>query len=211
MVTIERYVDTVVELLHRLRIERATFIGNSLGGMLTVEAAVRHPDRVAAAILVSSGGMPLTSRRHRRITIPGLRAIHRVLRSRHGRRAVAVSPRTRRLIARLILHDPSTVPTELVTDALNGLGAQGFGAALRAGASYDARVRAPKVACPTLVLWGRKDRLLPAAMGEELHRLIPDSRLIVWDATGHCPMMENPARFHDVVAEFTTQTKTMLS
>ena len=71
-----------------------------------------------------------------------------------------------------------------------------------AGLRYDARVRAPRIACPTLVLWGREDRLLPVAMGEELHRLIPGSRLVVWDGTGHCPMLEDPARFDAAVTAF---------
>ena len=43
-------------------------------------------------------------------------------------------------------------------------------------------------------------------MGAEYQRLIPDSRLIVWDATGHCPMIEHPARFDDVVAAFLAAT-----
>ena len=205
-VTIERYVDTVVELLDRLGIERTTFVGNSLGGLLTIETAARHPDRVGAAILVGSGGIPMTSLRHRLIAIPQARAVNYLLRRPRARRAVARGDRARRLIAGMVFHDPRTIPEDLVADALNGLGAPAFRAVFDAGQSYDARVRAPHVACPTLVLWGREDRLLPVAMGEELHRLIPDSRLVVWNATGHCPMIENPARFHDLVTAFSAET-----
>ena len=204
-VTIERYVDTVVELLHRLRIERATFVGNSLGGLLTIEAAARHPDRVAAAILVGAGGIPLAPLRHR-----GARTAFNVIRRPRVRRAVAASRRARRLVARTIVHDPTTIADAMIADALNGLAAPGFDAAFDAGGRYNARVRAPEVACPTLVLWGRQDRLLPVAMSAEYHRLIPDSRLIVWDNTGHCPMIEHPARFHDVVAAFSAATATSL-
>src|SRR5690349_15336436 len=57
-VTIERYTDTIIELLDALGIEQATFAGNSMGGLLTIETAVRHPDRVSAAVLVASGGIP---------------------------------------------------------------------------------------------------------------------------------------------------------
>ena len=196
-VTIERYVDTVVELLDRLGIERAMFVGNSLGGLFTVETAARHPDRVAAAILVGAGGIPLARLRYR-----SARAAFNVIRRPRVRRAVTASKRARRLVARTLVHDPTKIADGMVADTLNGLAAPGFDAAFDAGGRYNATVRAPEVACPTLVLWGREDRLLPVAMSAEYHRLIPDSRLIVWDAAGHCPMIEHPARFNDVVTAF---------
>jgi pimeloyl-ACP methyl ester carboxylesterase len=205
-VTMERYADTVVELLDLLGVEQATFVGNSMGGLLTIETAARHPDRVNAAILVSSGGIPLTSLRHRVITIPQSRAVNGLLRRRYARRAMAI-PQVRHLIGSRIVHDPGKMPARLLSVALNGLGAPGFGTALDAALTYDARIRAPAVACPTTVLWGREDRLLPLALGEELQLLIPDSRLVVWDAIGHCPMLEDPARFDELVTAFVAETR----
>jgi pimeloyl-ACP methyl ester carboxylesterase len=203
-VTMERYVDTIVELLDRLGIERATFAGNSMGGLLTIETAVRHPDRVHAAILVNSGGLPLTSRRHRFVTIPQARVFHMLMRSRRVR-GVATSSWGRRILGRQLVHDPQAIAPAALIHALTGLGAPGFAPALKAGTRYDARVRAPRVGCPTLVLWGREDRLLPVSTGEQLHRLIPGSELVVWDATGHCPMLEHPLRFETLMATFTTR------
>jgi pimeloyl-ACP methyl ester carboxylesterase len=201
-VTMERYTDTIVELLDLLGVGRATFVGNSMGGLLTIETAVRHPDRVGAAVLVASGGIPLTSRHHRLIAIPQARAANRLLGRPMSRRAVRSSPRMRRLLARQLVHDPAKVPPRLLASALRGLGAPGFPAALDAADLYDARLRAPAVACPTLILWGQEDRLLPVAMGAELERLIPGSRLVVWEDTGHCPMLEDPPRFDALLAEF---------
>jgi len=201
-VTVQRYVDTVIDVLDQLNIEQATFVGNSMGGLLTIETAVRHPDRVSSAVLVCSGGIPLTSRRHRLLTIPQARAANRLLRLRLPRCAVNRSPGIRRLIGGQIFHDPASIPSDLLAVALNGLGAPGFGPAFAAAAGYDARLRAPSMTCPTLLLWGREDPLLPLAMGEELHRLIPGSRLEVWDEIGHCPMLEDPARFDELVTTF---------
>jgi pimeloyl-ACP methyl ester carboxylesterase len=42
-------------------------------------------------------------------------------------------------------------------------------------------------------------------MGHELHDLIEDSQLVVWDGTGHCPMIEHPGRFNELVDEFVGQ------
>ena len=43
-------------------------------------------------------------------------------------------------------------------------------------------------------------------MGEEFHALIPGSRLVVWDGAGHCPMLEAPERFDDLVTSFVAET-----
>lgn len=201
-VTVERYVDTVVELLDLLGVDRATLIGNSMGGLLTIEAAARHPQRVSAVVLVSSGGIPLTSLRHRLIAIPLARVTHHVLRLRVARRAVLAVPWVRRLIAGRIVKDAGTIPGPALEAALDGLGAPGFEPAFAAAVAYDARDRAPQVACPALIVWGREDRLLHVAMGEELQRRIPHSRLEVWDGIGHCPMLEAPVRFNQLAAAF---------
>lgn len=205
-VTMERYVDTVIELLDELDVPSATFVGNSMGGLLTIEAAVRHPRRVRAVVLACSGGIPLTSLRQRLFTIPQARAINQLLQVGLVRRAIKVSPLARNLIGGRILHAPGTIPPDVLSAALRGLGAPGFGPAMAAAAHYDARIRAPQITCPTLVLWGREDRLLPVDMATELHDLIPGSRLIVWDGIGHCPMLEAPDRFDAVVSAFTSET-----
>ena len=201
-VTMERYADSVVDLLDRLGIDRATFVGNSMGGLITIEAAVRHPERIAGAILACSGGIPLTDRRHRLVLLPLFRAINRLLRPSMVRRWALDHSWTRHALASGVVHRPRQVPPGLLSEALSGLGAPGCVPVLEAGLGYDARPRAPHVSCPTLVLWGREDRLLPLRMGRELHGLIPGSRLVVWDATGHCPMLEAPARFDELVATF---------
>jgi pimeloyl-ACP methyl ester carboxylesterase len=73
-VTMASYADVAIELLDRLGVASATFVGNSMGGLLTIEAAARHPDRVDAAVLACSGGIPLTTWRHRLVILPAQRA-----------------------------------------------------------------------------------------------------------------------------------------
>jgi hypothetical protein len=54
-----------------------------------------------------------------------------------------------------------------------------------------------------LVVWGGKDRILPASTGQALASEIPDARLAVLDGVGHCPMIEVPVEFCRLLAEFT--------
>lgn len=199
---VPQYADALIELLDLLAIERATLVGNSMGGALTIEAAARHPDRVAAAVLACSAGIPLTGWRHKAVTIPLGLAVNLTLRHTRVRHAVIGRPRLRRAIASRIVHDARATDQRLLAEALNGLGSASFSAVLRAGAGYDLRPQARRMQCPTLVLWGARDRLLPLPMGEELHRLIDRSQLVVWDDSGHAPMIEHPERFQVLVSEF---------
>jgi pimeloyl-ACP methyl ester carboxylesterase len=55
---------------------------------------------------------------------------------------------------------------------------------------------------PTLILWGGRDRLIPPAVGRQMHAQIASSRLIVFDDLGHVPQEEAPARTVAPVREF---------
>jgi pimeloyl-ACP methyl ester carboxylesterase len=201
-VTMASYVDATIGLLDRLGVASATFVGNSMGGLLTIEAAARHPNRVDAAVLACSGGIPLTTWRHRLVILPVGRALNRALRHQPVRHSVLRHSTTRRVIASGIIHDPRKVDASRLIPALDGLGASNFGPTLQAALRYDARASAPHVCCPTLILWGRHDRLLPVWMGVRLQELIAGSELVVWDDAGHCPMIEHPERFDALVADF---------
>jgi len=58
------------------------------------------------------------------------------------------------------------------------------------------------VKCPTLIIWGQNDRLVPAAYGDVFHRLLANSELVKLDGTGHMPMFEMPAEWSRHIAEF---------
>ncbi|MDT5011837.1 MAG: hypothetical protein QOH57_3454 [Mycobacterium sp.] len=200
--TMASYADATIGLLDKLGVASATFVGNSMGGLLTIEAAARHPERVDAAVLACSGGIPLTTWRHRLVVLPVGRALNRALHHRPVRRSVLRHSTTRRAIAAGIIHDTRRVDPSRLIPALDGLGASNFGPTLQAALRYDARASAPHVRCPTLILWGRHDRLLPLRMGTQLNDLIAGSELVVWDDAGHCPMIEHPERFDALVADF---------
>jgi pimeloyl-ACP methyl ester carboxylesterase len=69
-------------------------------------------------------------------------------------------------------------------------------------ARYDFRDRLDDIACPTLVVWGDRDHVVPPTSAEEFERLIPDSRLVIFEDCGHVPMLEQPDRFNRLVLDF---------
>ena len=66
----------------------------------------------------------------------------------------------------------------------------------------DNRADLAKVAVPTLILQCRDDVIAPTAVGEYVHRAIPDSTLVHLTATGHCPNLSEPAETADAIAAF---------
>jgi pimeloyl-ACP methyl ester carboxylesterase len=67
---------------------------------------------------------------------------------------------------------------------------------------YDARPLLPQVTLPTLLCWGRHSAASDLATGEFIAQTQPNARLVVFEESGHSPFLEEPARFHEVVARF---------
>ena len=206
-----RYADTLVEVLDELGIDQATFVGNSMGGLLSIEAALRHPDRVTATMLVCSGGIPLTTLRHRFVLRPGALALNAALRHKRIRHVALHRPRVRQVIAARIVHRPHRVDARYLSEALDGIGARAFGPVLRAALRYDARPHAPRLNRPTLIVWGRHDLLIDYHDADLFEQLIPHSRKVVFEDTGHMAMLEQPERFNELLAGFLDEHPAPLS
>ena len=69
-------------------------------------------------------------------------------------------------------------------------------------AVQDYRPVLKKVTVPTLLCFGRDEKLVPVAAGEHLQENIPDARLVVFENSGHCPFLEEPDRFNQEVDQF---------
>ena len=85
---------------------------------------------------------------------------------------------------------------------MRGSGKPAAADATNAIMDYDYRERVGDIECPTLIVWGRNDRVVPVSSAEEYHRLIERSHVEVFEDTGHVPMAERPGRFNAVLEEF---------
>jgi pimeloyl-ACP methyl ester carboxylesterase len=205
-VEIGHYVDTLIQLLNRLEVQRVKVIGHSLGGIIAAQFAAQHPSRTAALVLVATGVSP---RRQQVLLLRGLAAsIWLLNRSRLPlfgvavRAAMAAAP-LRRFLLRPIIHDPAAISRELATDMMTGAGSSpgataALNAALRAIRHPDLR----GVVCPTLIVGGACDRMAPLASLDHLAGAIADARKEVVADAGHHPMFERPEAFNAVVRGF---------
>lgn len=143
------------DLLEALEIERATFVGHSLGGGVVMQFAYQFPEYVERMILVSSGGLGRTEGDRRAAFVRVVRAI--------------ASP-----------------------------GGQRVNASDRLYLAEDV---------PTLIMWGERDRVIPAHHGRATHEAVPGSRIVMFEKSGHFPHADEPDRFTAVIKDFVNTTE----
>ena len=205
-ITIRGYGHFVDALLDEHGVSSAAVVGNSMGGFIGIELAIRFPERVERLVLVSAAGLSIEYLRNER-ALAVLSAIENRLAAYSGwlasrSDALARRPGARRMIFGIVAKRPDRLPGPLVAEQVRGSGKPGFLPALDALTDYPIRDRLGEIACPTLIVWGAEDKLVPARDADEFARLIPNSRKVVWPETGHVAMLERPEAFNALVQAF---------
>jgi pimeloyl-ACP methyl ester carboxylesterase len=200
-------IEAYGRLLHRftaaIGIDNCVAIGNSMGGFVAAEAAIRQPGCFEKLVLVSAAG--ITSARLRRQPAETT-----------ARMAVAAAPllmrlekrgirrrRVRWVTFRGLFQDPDRLRFELLYEQFhNSAGRPGFLPAVQGLVGYDFSDRLTEIDVPTLIVWGRNDRIVPAQDAVVYHERIASSRLEIFDHTGHLAMLERPVRFNRLLEGF---------
>ena len=98
---------------------------------------------------------------------------------------------------------PERLSVPLAQELVLSAGKPGFVPALKALLNYSYRDRLEQIEIPVLIVWGRNDLLVPVGDAERYRRLIGDNaRVVVFEDTGHAPMLERPSRFNEVLRQF---------
>jgi pimeloyl-ACP methyl ester carboxylesterase len=177
-------------------VERAAVVGNSMGGFVAAEMAIAHPHRVERLVLVSAAGITAEHQRNERL-LALMRRFEFALTwaATHPPPEFMLRRRARR-VARFVFAHPERIPGALVAENARGSGKPGFLDALDALSAYPIRDRLSEISVPTLIVWGDSDRLVPTRDADVFEELIPNARKVVYEDTGHVPMLERPARFN---------------
>jgi pimeloyl-ACP methyl ester carboxylesterase len=202
-ITISRYADWVVQLVRELGIEEpVSLVGNSMGGFIVAEIGIRHPDACDRIALVSAAGISITNLR-RRPVLTTARVTAAVTNFFLARRKRLVSrPALRHAMLGYVARHPTRLKPDLALEIMHGVGSPAFLAALDALTDYDFRDRLGEVKCPTLLVWGENDNLVPVMDAAEFERLIPNARKVILEDTGHIPMVERAPTFNDLLMAF---------
>jgi pimeloyl-ACP methyl ester carboxylesterase len=206
-ITISAYARILDGLLEKLEVSAAAVVGNSMGGFISTELAIAFPQRVERLVLVSAAGVSTYRYPGIERIEPYLRRVAPIVAVYTGWTAARsdwISRRRglRNLTLGLVARHPDRLPTALAAELLRGTGKPGFVQALQANLNYPIRDRLPEIACPTLIVWGAEDKVISVGDASVFEELIPGSRKVIFEDTGHVAMLERPASFNKLLGEF---------
>jgi pimeloyl-ACP methyl ester carboxylesterase len=194
--------DFVDSFAATLALPKFALAGNSMGGGVAWQVAVRHPERINALILVDAAGfandkppaeVPLA---FRILQYPAGRA---VLRNIDNRFLIREGLKTD-------VYDKSLITPAVVDRWAEFQRAPGHRAILMnvnlGGLSSASAALLGTIRVPTLILWGEADPLIEPAAAAKFAAAIPGSKLITYKQVGHLPQIEIPARSAGDVLEF---------
>lgn len=200
------YGRLIHDFCERLGIDRvAALVGNSMGGFAATEAVIEDPTRFEKLVLVSAAGISFAEAKGRETSafVHSVAAIGAL--ARQPSAWFLSRPRTREVGFGPLVNYPNRLRPELLSEQVDpGIAAPGFPAAARSISGYDTRDRLPEIEAPTMVVWGLKDRIVPVEAAIGYHQMIADSRLEIFERTGHLLQLERPARFNALLEEFLT-------
>jgi pimeloyl-ACP methyl ester carboxylesterase len=203
-ISISGYAKVVDALLKQLGIESAVFVGNSMGGFVAGEVALSFATRVERLVLVSAAGLSIEDRKRQPLmTLARVWAAGATWVGAKGGSAVATRRRARRAALQLVLRYPEKLSPAMAYELVQGSGAPGFMDALGALLEHSYREELARIEVPVLIVWGRNDMLVPRGDAREYEDLIgANARRVMFDDTGHVPMIERPNEFNAAVEEF---------
>jgi pimeloyl-ACP methyl ester carboxylesterase len=193
---VSTFADFLDGFMTELKIERASLIGNSLGGWVAAAYALAHPERVERLVLSDAAGYAALAKTMDPRALSALR-----LASREDIRYLG--PLTFR--DKRFYQDVDLAFKQRVTAGDSYTVGQFLDSMVRGDDTVDNRLHA--LNRPTLVLWGRDDKIIPLSFGEQFHREITTSRLRILDNCGHMPQIECPNEFANAVLRFFSDTK----
>ncbi|MDQ1509428.1 MAG: hypothetical protein QOG50_1272 [Actinomycetota bacterium] len=210
------FASGIRDLMLALGHERATLVGQSLGGGVAMQFAYQFPERSERLVLVSSGGLgDEVNLLLRLLALPGAEFVLQLGCNDWVHDAgvnVAgwlshVGLHAGRHVSEVWEGYGSLADAETRTAFMHTLrsvvdvGGQRVSAADRLYLAAE---------MPTLIMWGDHDRIIPVSQGHAAHETMPGSRLEIFEGAGHFPHCEDPERFGRVLVDFmhTTQPST---
>ncbi len=202
-ISIESYGRLLHDFCETLGVRDCAVVGNSMGGFVSAEAAIASPGRFRKLALVSAAGISHAHMRRRPAEMAGRFAMaSSPLTLRFEGRGM-MRPKLRYWAFRMLVESPHRLRPELLWELFHhGAGKPGFLPAIQGLIGYDILDRLEEVEIPTLIVWGRNDRIVPAADALGYGQRLRNSRTVILDRTGHLPMAERPTRFNRLLETF---------
>ncbi len=195
------YADQLLKFMDALNIQKASLVGQSMGGGTCILFSARHRDRVNKLILVDPAGIPNPLPLMGKLTnLPKVGEFLLDLKSNFYRKMV---------LSTTFIYDKGFITDshfENVTRfhkikgttevLLKILRKQFFHTLL------DEVRGLGEMDVPILIIWGRQDKAVPLERGQEMHKILKGSRLEIFERSGHCPHDEQSQKFNQLAVDF---------
>lgn len=193
------YSDYFSFILDTLHIDSCYVMGNSLGGLMACQLTLNRPKVVKKLVLFNSAGYEMEEvMKTANATLLQYSIVQQAVKK--GAPEFVVKQGIKRVV-----YDAGTLTPDKVTrvtDLWNRDGNMAHLVAMATCKSFPDERRIKEITCPTLVIWGKQDKIINEKYAERFHTDIKGSRLIIYDSCGHVPMLERPADVKHDVLEF---------
>ena len=184
--TLSGYADDIVEIGRELGLRDAVFVGHSVSAMIGILASLKEPGMFGQLVLVGPSARYIDDRDYvGGFSEKQIGELLEFLEDNHMGWSAAMAPS--------IMGNPDRPELgEELTNSFCRTDPEIAKAFARVTFTSDNRADLPKVSVPTLILQCKEDIIASIEVGEFVHRHIPGSKMVVLDATGHCPNLSAP-------------------
>ncbi|WP_245884536.1 alpha/beta fold hydrolase [Tumebacillus permanentifrigoris] len=169
--SLSQYVELMTGVLDEFGVEQAVWVGNSLGGRISLETAAKHPERVAGLGLLCTAGVWLGEQREKMPTEAPKEEFDKAVFYQPEKFSMVVTDAGKRQSLE------SRRRYELLADQTEDM---------------NFRDRLHEIDVPTHVIWGRHDGVIQVEVGEYIANHIAGAKLLVLEEAAHIPQVEQP-------------------
>ncbi|MGH1373648.1 MAG: alpha/beta fold hydrolase [Cellvibrionaceae bacterium] len=192
--TLDFFVECVNQFMQKIDLNKASFVGNSLGGAVSLGVALAHPEKIEKLILMGCGGLEDLE-----VYFNNMKGIQAMTKVPLG--SPEFTPEYLKEVLKLIVFDPKHITDELIEERFRILETQ--------NASVFGRMRIPNISnrlneikVPVLGFWGADDHFCPLSGAATLVRGCADSKMITLSQCGHWVMIEHQDLFNQECTTF---------
>ena len=203
--SIKQYTQFLEEFVVKMKLDSMFLAGNSLGGNIAWNYASKNPEKVQKLILVDASGLPTNKPQPWIFKMAKTPVLSKLF--------LYITPRS--IIEdnlKQVYEDDTKISDALITRFHDMALREGNRKAFVDRAKIDfttseasKKEQLQNIQTPTLLIWGAKDTWIPLDNGKRMDALLPNSKLVVLQNSGHVPMEENPKESFKVLNDFLHQ------
>jgi pimeloyl-ACP methyl ester carboxylesterase len=203
--TPQAYIHFLKDFMDGLGIEKASLIGNSMGGGIAWAMAILYPEQVDRLILIDCVPPDLlrqVSNESFRVlaTIRDIPILPYLVIAGRGKHSIKWA--LQECVSDITLITPEVINRQYELSRIKGTAWVLYSTLKHAEEALRLKDQLSQIRQPTLIIWGERDLIFPPRVGETLHQAVAGSKFLRVEKSGHIPMWETPAEVNQAILSF---------